>query len=336
MKRLASILFIIALAWNARAAEVLNLANDPWPPFIIEGEEQGTAEKLVCQALQRAGWACEIAVDRWQNVLAGARSGALDGIAAVWKSPDREAFLAFSRPYLTNRMVAVTVAGDSFDPDSLPELSGLTVALVADFAYGEEIDQARASMSIIDAEDDLAAIRLVQSGKARAAIIDELIARQLVEEGEAEGLELGSRALTFRELHFAVSKQHPSALEIIDDFNRSFQSMLEDGTVNEVLGIDWLVTDVGLDGDLDFVMRRSVSPDRLADPSLRGSVYAHDQSDYAELAGPEWQTSQPGYQVDGVEHDSLSAALESAFGRKKICGYEQWSSHIICTESRNR
>jgi len=336
MKLIPGFSLLVALAFPVQAAESLNLANDPWPPFVIEGEEAGTAEALVCEALRRSGWDCDISVDHWSEVLAGTRSGERDGVVAIWKSEERETYLVFSDPYLTNRMIAITAADSAFRPSSLGDLAGRRVALVADFAYGDEITAARESMDVTEVEDDLAAIQAVQSGQAQAAIIDELIARQMVDDGLAEGVTLSGAALSFRELHFAVSRQHPQAQQIVDDFNQSFQVMLEDGTVNEILEIDWLVTDVGRDGDLDFVLRASISPDQLADPHLPGGVYAPGQSDHLELAHPEWQTASPGYQVGGVEHDSLSAALESAYGRKRMCGYEQWSSHIVCAETKTR
>ena len=152
----------------------------------------------------------------------------------------------------------------------------------------------------------------------------------------AAGGRIGRGARERRELHFAVSRQHPEAEQIIEDFNQRFQAMLEDGTVNEILELDWLITDVGRDGDLDFVLRTSISPNQLADPLSPGGAYAHGQSEHLELAHPDWQKASPGYQVGGVEHDSLSDALESAFGRKRVCGYEQWSSHIVCAETKRR
>ena len=30
---------------------------------------------------------------------------------------------------------------------------------------------------------------------------------------------------------------------------------------------------------------------------------------------------------------SLADALDAAFGKRTVCGYDRWSSHIVCTES---
>jgi polar amino acid transport system substrate-binding protein len=330
------VLMIIAFATMsaAQAQVALELGNDPWPPFVVEGSEQGTAERLVCEALVRAGWSCSVRLDEWPEVLAAARSGELDGIAAVWKSPEREDFLAFSEPYLTNRMIAVTRAGAGFNIDSLEQLGGMRVALVNDFAYGEKIEAIRSSVQMYEVDSDLAGMHAVRLEQAHVAIVDELIARRYLDEGRIDEVELGDSALTFRELHFGVSLAHPQAAEIVQAFNRSFQAMLADGTINEILGLDWLVADLGNDGDLDFVLRKSVSPDALDDPLAPGGAFAYRQKEHLELAHPDWRSSGQGYAVDGVEHDSLAAALESAYGRKRVCGYERWSSHIVCSETK--
>jgi polar amino acid transport system substrate-binding protein len=336
MKSVLMLATLLLAAVSLQAQDRLDLGNDPWPPFVIEGEEQGTAERLVCEALVRAGWQCGVRVDEWPVVLEKARTGELDGIAAVWKSPERERFLAFSEPYLTNRMIAVTRSGAGFDVDSLEQLSGMRVALVKDFAYGDDIEAARAHMQEFAVDSDLAGMHAVRLGQAHAAIVDELIARRYLEQGRVDEVELGDTALTFRELHFGVSLAHPHAEEIVQAFNRSFQAMLADGSINEILGLDWLIADIGNDGDLDFVLRDSVSPDQLDDPMLPGSAYAYRQKEQLEFAHPGWQGAGVGYQVNGIEHDSLAAALESAYGRKRVCGYERWSRHIVCSETKSQ
>ena len=107
MKKFIFICLALLLFSIAQAKGPLVLSNDAWPPYIVEGDEQGTAEMLVCQALERAGWQCEVKVDDWDNVLNGARTGAIDGIAAAWRDSDRETYLLFSKPYLSNRIVPV-------------------------------------------------------------------------------------------------------------------------------------------------------------------------------------------------------------------------------------
>ena len=107
MKKFIFVFLALFLFSIAEAKGPLVLGNDAWAPYVLEGDEQGTAEMLVCKALERSGWQCGVKVDDWDNVLNDARTGAIDGIAAAWRDSDREAYLLFSKPYLSNRIVPV-------------------------------------------------------------------------------------------------------------------------------------------------------------------------------------------------------------------------------------
>ena len=139
MKKFTLVLIAISLFSIVQAKDPLLLSNDAWPPFIIAGGEQGTSEMLVCQALERSGWPCSVEVKDWETVLGEARIGAIDGIAAAWRNPDRETYLLFSEPYLTNRIVPVVHSKNPAAIESIADLSGLRVALVNDYAYGDKI-----------------------------------------------------------------------------------------------------------------------------------------------------------------------------------------------------
>jgi len=280
LKKIALVLVLISLFSLADAKEPLVLSNDAWPPFIIEGSEQGTAEMLVCQALERSGWPCSVQVNDWESVLNDARIGAIDGIAAAWRNLDRESYLLFSEPYLTNRIVPVVNSKKVAVIKSVADLAGLRVALVSSYAYGDEIMAMAPRFKVIKARNSRDAIRYVRNGAADTALVDELVARDEQNESLMEDLMVSDVVLAFRGLHFAVSRQHPLAEAIIDDFQRAYKMMLADGTVNEILDVDWLATDFGQSGQLDLVLRSGVSLDDLSNPADGGSVYALEDSEY--------------------------------------------------------
>jgi polar amino acid transport system substrate-binding protein len=314
------------------AADSLILGNDDWPPFIIEGAEQGTSEKLVCQALERAGRGCEIRVDDWERVLNGTRRGTYDGIAAVWWTKEREDYLLFSQPYLTNRIVPVVLRDGGFRPRSLQELAGRHVALVPGYAYGEEIDNALRTFQVVPVRSSGEAIEAVIEGRAEVALVDELVARAQQESQPDSIVEAVDAVLAYRELYFAVSRSHPEAEAVLADFQRSYEAMLNDGSVNEVLGVDWLATDLGDDGKLDLVLRSGVSFDDLQDPSSGGSAYALEQSEYQMMSQADLDFSDVNYQVDGKSHSSLQNALVDVFGKDVVCEHQEYTSTLDCSK----
>ncbi len=334
MKRFAFIFIALCLLSPIHAQETLVLSNDVWPPFIIDGAEQGTAEKIVCQALDRAGWECLVEVRDWETVLAQVKEGEIDGIAAAWRNPERETYLLFSQPYLTNRIVPVMNTNKPVHIQAAGDLVGLRIAMVTDFAYGDEIEAMIPEFELVGAKNPTEALRSVQEGYADAALVDELVARGLLEEGGFFGVMVTDAALAFRDLHFAVSRKHPRAEEIIADFHRTFEIMLDDGTVNEILNIDWLATDFGHTGQIDVVMRSGTSLDNLSNPTKEGSVYALERSEYQLMRQPTGvqQPARVNYQVEGKSHSSLQDALTEVFGKDVVCEHKEYSSEFDCSK----
>jgi polar amino acid transport system substrate-binding protein len=318
------------LASAVQANESLVLSNDAWPPFILEGEERGTAEKLVCQALERSGWTCTVRVDDWEDVLEAAKSGTIDGIAAAWRNPDRETYLLFSEPYLTNRIVPVIDSNKPAIVETVSDLTGLRVALVADYAYGDEIEAMGAEFDAVKTKNTMEAILAVRDGRADLALVDELVARDVLERSETPGIRATDTVLAFRSLHFAVPHEHPRAEEIIADFHRAYELMLNEGAVNEILNIDWLATDFGHHGQIDLVMRSGVSLDELSNPTEEGSVYALERSEYQLMRQSDLDPARVNYQAGGNSHTSLQSALNSVFG-KDVCKHKEYSSEFDCT-----
>lgn len=331
MRKILIFAVAITLIPSTLAAEPVTLANDEWPPFILEGERQGTAEKLVCEAMQRSGHPCVVQVADWEVVLEKARSGAIDGIAAAWRSPDREGYLMFSEPYLTNRIVPVVK--NDFDAyiKSAADLEGLRVALVTDYAYGDEISTGSKGFEAIQSRNSGEALQMVRQGKADVALVDELVARNNLESADFSDLTALRTVLAFRSLHFAVSRKHPDAEKIMEDFHRAYRSMLSDGTVNEVLDVNWLATDFGQVGNYSVVMRSGVDLDELSNPGKEGSMYALDESDYQWMRQRNVDTSGVKYQVDGKSYSSLQSALNNVFGEDMVCEHKEFSSTFDCS-----
>jgi len=332
LKKITLVLFAIFLFSPAHAKDPLLLSNDAWPPFIIKGNKEGTAEELVCRALERSGWSCRVKVSDWDVVLNEARIGVIDGIAAAWRNPERETFLLFSEPYLTNRIVPVINDENPVTVDSLSDLAGRRVALVTNYAYGEEITAAMSDFDAVKLKNSLQAIRAVRNGEADVALVDELVARDELYKSLMTGLTALDVVLAYRDLHFAITKRHPLAQVIIEDFHRAYKMMLADGTVNEILDVDWLATDFGQSGQMDVVMRRGVSLDDLSDPTDDGSVYALENSEYRAMRRRDFDPSRANYQVEGKSYSGLQSALDDVFGKDTVCKHKNYTSQFDCSD----
>ncbi len=328
MNRCFALVCLVLAVSGAAQAQTLQLGNEPWPPFVLEGTKQGTAEAIVCEALSQSGYTCAMNYGSWESMLAEAEAGELDGIAAIWFTPDRGRELVFSAPYLTNRLVPVTAAGGPAIRQ-VADLKGRRVALEVDVAYGEELLAAQDSFTVVPVRGSDGALEALRQQEAEVAIVDELFARELLESDENRDLVIGDVALAYRELHFAVSRANPLAQQIVAGFNQAYTVMLRDGMVNQILDMDWVATDLGADGVMDFIYRGGLDPVGIdADPS--GSVYALGQDEYNQIRDPDFIGSNAQYLSDDQVHETPEAAM-NALDTGKRCQYDSLSAQIVCS-----
>ncbi len=328
MSRLFALLAVV-LALDVTAQEgTLQLGNEVWPPFVLEGEEQGTAEAIVCEALAQAGFGCELNYGAWENMLNAAEAGELDGIAAIWFTPERGNSLIFSSPYLTNRLVPVTVAGGP-SIRQVSDLAGRRVALEVGVAYGEELLAAQDSFTVISVQGAESALEALRRQEAEIAVVDELFARELLDAGDSRDLVIGDVALAYRELHFAVSRGNPRAREIVAGFNQAYQVMLREGTINRILDMDWVATDLGADGVMDFIHRGGGLDPAAGAADGGGSVYALGQAEYSQIRDPGFVGSNARYLADDEIYETPEAAMD-ALATEKRCYYDSLSARIVC------
>ncbi|MBN1141941.1 MAG: transporter substrate-binding domain-containing protein [Deltaproteobacteria bacterium] len=115
-----------------RQHPVIRVGTDRnWPPFDffdpLKGH-QGIASGYLKEVGQRLGVTFEIHADEWSKVLGLAKFGEVDMLACAAKTPQREAFLDFSDPYVTID-IAAFVRKDNTAVATLSDLRGKTVAL---------------------------------------------------------------------------------------------------------------------------------------------------------------------------------------------------------------
>jgi len=203
---------------------------------------------------------------------------------------------------------------------------------VTDYAYGDDIEALKSTFEVVEAANPLDALARVASGEADAALMDELVARDKLVAPSLSGLTIIDTVIAFRDLHFAVSRAHPDAAAIIADFEASYKQMLADGTVNDILNVNWLATDFGQKGKLDVVMRNGISLDDLTSPADEGEVFALEASEYDLMRERDMDPSRVSYQVKGQSYSSLQSALDEVFGKDIVCKHKNYTSQFDCTD----
>ncbi|QHG62963.1 bifunctional diguanylate cyclase/phosphodiesterase [Pseudomonas putida] len=156
MLPMPAILLLLLMLWNTTAGALtltdeektwlaahpqLRLGVDAsWPPFEFrdqEGRYQGLAADYIALLQDRLGVSLKpVEPSSWTEVLQQAREGRIDLLPGVMSTPERQGYLAFTRPYLDFPIVILAHEGGP-QPRTLKDLYGLKVAVVENYAPHE-------------------------------------------------------------------------------------------------------------------------------------------------------------------------------------------------------
>ena len=191
MPRLPAILLLCLVYWVSPVAAlplsdeernwlaehpVLRLGIDPsWPPFEFrdpQGRYQGLAADYIALLEQRLGVNLQPSeTDSWSEVLAQAKAGQLDVLPAVMATPERQAYLTFTRPYLDFPIVILARDGGP-QPRALKDLHDLKITVVANYAPHELLRSLHPDLHLLPLPTVGAALQALASGQADAMIGD--------------------------------------------------------------------------------------------------------------------------------------------------------------------
>jgi ABC-type amino acid transport substrate-binding protein len=233
----------------------LKLASDVWPPFTDVAPEEAFAIDLVKEAMNRNAIAVDLRILDFQNVLTGIEKGAFDGSAALWYTDERDETMLFSEPYLVNKLVLVGPKGSDVSYTSYDELSGKSVALVKNYAYGSELESAEGIEWVMGANDQENLLKVLK-GEVDYMLVDALLIAYLSSyqaDDSKRFLEIGNHGFLNKSLHFALNRNVEGVEELMDLFNQEIQKMMADGTYNRILKLNWIEADVDGDGLTELV-----------------------------------------------------------------------------------
>lgn len=287
----------------------LSLASDHWPPFTDQPGKRRVAIDLVHAALERSGLRADTQIRKdFSSILADLRKDALDGSVALWRNPEREKYLLFSRPYLENRLVLLGRQGSDVSHTDLAALKGKKVGIVGGYAYGPSVQEAKGPAIVVGRSDQENFDALLR-GELDYILVDDLVVHDVFERygDRAEVLlSAGQQAIVNRPLHFAIRKDYADAASIIARFDEAIAAMIADGSYHRLLHLTWIRVDLDGDGDAELVlngMSAGESPPkssygvpgprgRSSDSRSKDPGYVIESKEY-----PNWQSVPDKYKV---------------------------------------
>ena len=234
-------------AWVAEHGVVrVGIERSGWPPFDVldkEGRHSGLSGDYLALLGQRLGLRFEpVLLDDWEAALKALRNGQVDLLPSVAKTAEREAFMAFSEPYLTSSSLIFT--RNELAVQRVKDLAGRQVAIERGYVLQQALRERVAGVRLLEVADTEAALRAVSSGRADAYVGDMIVASHLIRELNLTNLELrGETGLSSSEFRFAVRPDWPQLVSLLnlalDDLSDTEREAIKQRWLPPLTAFNW-------------------------------------------------------------------------------------------------
>ena len=235
MPRLPTVLLLSLLTWTATAGALTLtdeehgwLADHPelrlgvdasWPPFEYRDEEgryQGLAADYVRLLQERLGIKIKlIEPANWSALLEQARNNQLDLLPGIMSTPERQGFLAFSRPYLDFPIVILAHEGGA-QPRSLKDLYGLKIAVVENYAPHELLRTHHPDLNLVAMPNVSSTLQALATDEVDAVVGDLASSVWSLRQLKLDGLYVSGETPYRYQLAMGVPRENKLLIGILD------------------------------------------------------------------------------------------------------------------------
>jgi len=209
----------------------------PYEWIDASGDYVGMVADFMSRIEQRLGLNFSIIKDiSWHETLAMAEAGELDMIGAAVKTNDRERFLSFTAPYVTNPTIIINDDRHGYAGD-LAHLAGKRIAVEKGYFVEELLVKEYPSLQLVYAEGVHDALLLVLNGQADAYVGDAASASFAIKQAGLLNLDFSGPTPYQSQSSIAVSKRHPELFSIMEKALASIPQSERDAIVNHWMGL---------------------------------------------------------------------------------------------------
>lgn len=235
MPRLTAALLLSLMTWTATAGALtltdeelrwlkdhpdLRLGVDAsWPPFEFrddQGRYQGLAADYVEIIRERlAIKLTPIEPASWTAVLEQVGQGKIDLLPGIMSTPERQNYLAFTRPYLDFPIVILAHRGGA-QPHNLKELYGLKIAVVENYAPHELLRNHHPDLNLVALPNVSSALQALATDEVDAVVGDLASSVWSLRQLKLEGLYVSGETPYRYQLAMAVPPDSKILVSILD------------------------------------------------------------------------------------------------------------------------
>ena len=151
----------------------------------------------------------------WNEALQAMKSGEVDIMSAIIRTPEREQFLNFTQPYFTTPTVIVT-RKDTFFVGSMSHLNGKKVGLIKGYALSELIASDYPQIEIVDVDSIAEALAKVESREIDATINASPVINSAIDKYGTSNLIIAAASPYKFEVSMAVRKELQPLVPILN------------------------------------------------------------------------------------------------------------------------
>jgi polar amino acid transport system substrate-binding protein len=241
----AAAVLLAALCSAAGAQDCVRTArwNDD-APYFVRGENgsiRGIDADLLTEVLRRIGCRPEFEPMPWARALVELEAGRVDVVTSAFRTPDRERFAYFSKPYHRSPNVLFVAVAQKGRIKHLSDIRNLPFRLGAQIgvAYGPEydalFDDSRFASHLVPITDRRLAWEMISLDRLDGLIADESSAIIEIKSLGLEGaIQRSSVVVSTTPAMFAFSKRSVSP-DFVARFNQALTDTLADGTYKTIL-----------------------------------------------------------------------------------------------------
>jgi len=235
MPRLTAALLLSLMTWTATAGALtltdeelrwlkdhpdLRLGVDAsWPPFEFrddQGRYQGLAADYIEIIRERlAVKLTPIEPVSWTAVLEQVARGEIDLLPGIMSTPERQNYLAFTRPYLDFPIVILAHHGGA-RPHNLKELYGLKIAVVENYAPHELLRNHHPDLNLVALPNVSSALQALATDEVDAVVGDLASSVWSLRQLKLEGLYVSGETPYRYQLAMAVPRDNKILVGILD------------------------------------------------------------------------------------------------------------------------
>jgi diguanylate cyclase (GGDEF)-like protein len=229
----------------------LSLCVDPdwWPFEVIDfnGQHAGIAADLLALVAQRQGLQFKLHPTRtWEESLAASQAGQCRLMSFLNRTPERERWLVFTEPLLTDPNVLITREEHPFIAD-LGQLKGATIALPRGTAMMERLRTDYPQLQFIGTDSETEALQMVSERRADLTLRSLIVAAHTIKHNGWFNLKIAGQVPGYdNQLRMGVLKSETTLRDLLNKGIATLTAQDRARAVDRHVAIN-VVSKVGLD-----------------------------------------------------------------------------------------